>query len=329
VRRLVVGLAAAATLLPAGGAQALVDCTCYDISRVDTVHGPKLVLRNVRGWNLFDVSSDRRQVVYSYGGLGIAAVSGSQPRTLAGGYIYNAALSPDGRTIVFSEDSCGLCVVPAGGGSVTSLGLTNPSRWAAWAPDSQRLVLAEYQSPTSGLARLTVVNVDGSGRQALTPWRTNLSGGTSIGIKAAWSPDGERIAYIEGFPARLHVIRLRDGSDTAIARGRAPVWSPDGRRLAFIWNDRRLAVIGADGSHVQTVDSLAIDHYAFGAAWSPAGRQLAYRRSSVGDDLWIARPDGSRRRRLTRGVRDEEIGPIYWSRDGETILFTHFVQFGE
>ena len=52
-------------------------------------------------------------------------------------------------------------------------------------------------------------------------------------------------------------------------------------------------------------------------------------RVSPHDGRRISRVGGAERRRLTRGKRSEEIGPIYWAPDGETILYTHSIEKGE
>lgn len=318
-------------LLPAGGAQALSACRCYDISRADTAHPPRLVLRNqgVRGWNLFDVSPDRTRVVFSHDDLEIANINGSRARSLSESAGNFAAFSPDGSLVAFSDrpGRPGALLVARTGGGIVRAFSGDVAGWAAWAPDSKRIVFALYRSPTSPLARLAIGDLASGQVTTLTGWRRNLSGGTSIGIKASWSPDGTRIAFIEGSPVpRLHVLRLRDGRDRVIARGRAPVWSPDSRRIAFMWRDRELAVVNTDGTDLHLVDGGASDPYFFGAAWSPRGRWIAYRRTSLGDDLWIAHLDGSDRQRLTRGRRGEKMGPIYWAPDGQTILYLHVAE---
>jgi len=327
-------ITAAVVLLPAGAGKALTDCTCYDISRADTANPPKLVLKNqgVRGWNLLDVSPDRTRVIFSHPGLEIADIKGAGPRSLSKSAGNFAAFSPNGELVAFSERpgrAAALIVARTSGGVVRAF--RGPlGGWAAWAPDSSRLVFTVYRSRSSPLGRLGLGDISTGQVRTLTPWRTNLSGGTSIGIKASWSPDGSRIAYIEGTPLpRLHVLDVDTGNDRIIARGRAPVWSPDGHRIAFAWRDRTLAVIDVDGTNLHVVDPRARDPYFFGAAWSPRGHSIAYRLPFIGDELWMAHPDGTHRHRLTRAARNEEIGPIYWAPDGQTILYTHMIQGGD
>jgi len=96
-----------------------------------------------------------------------------------------------------------------------------------------------------------------------------------------------------------------------------------------MWRDRELAIVNADGTDLRFVDDGASDPYFFGAAWSPHGGRIAYRRPLSTTTSGSARPDGTNRQRLTRGKRSEEIGPIHWSRDGQTILYTHIVERGD
>src|SRR5579859_1927552 len=224
---------------PAAPATAqLVDCTCYDISRVDTTHSPRGVLQNQGslGWNLFDVSSDRRHVLFSHGDLEIADVNGAHRRVLvAGDYVYFAALSPDGSLVAFSDDRC-LCVVPSAGGVPRDLGFRNRVGWVSWSPDSKQLVVPVQQVAGLPEAALALVNADGSGQRPLTG-PLDDPGDVSLMARSIWSPGGDRIVYSEGrwTGRRLHVLRLADGRDTVVAEGGAAVWSPDGTKLVFLW----------------------------------------------------------------------------------------------
>ncbi len=92
-----------------------------------------------------------------------------------------------------------------------------------------------------------------------------------IGYAPAWSPDGQRIAFVTR--GSLWVADA-DGTHSGRLTGRAdqPAWSPNGRRLAFmragsIWTIR--------------VDGLDERRVAAGAhpAWSPDGSRLAFDRA--------------------------------------------------
>jgi Tol biopolymer transport system component len=81
--------------------------------------------------------------------------------------------------------------------------------------------------------------------------------------------------------------------------------------------DWSLWLMDPDGENpVCLLDTPAAD---VAAAWSPDGRQLAFNR---GDDLAIARADGSDVRVLLAAGGGESFGAPDWSPDGKTIVFT-------
>src|SRR3990172_1687442 len=116
-----------------------------------------------------------------------------------------------------------------------------------------------FVSDRDGQLETFVVNPDGS---VLTRLGAHVEGG-------ALSPDGKRIAYI-----------APPDDAVPVAIGDVP---------------RDLYVIDIDGSHrVKLTNSPADD---WGAAWSPDGRQLAFRSSPTplasAKDLYIVNVDGS------------------------------------
>jgi Tol biopolymer transport system component len=144
--------------------------------------------------------------------------------------------------------------------------------------------------------------------------------------------------------ALLFVARADGSGERRVTDGPkdfSPRWSPDGRRIVFtrsvtpgltaIW------IVNADGSDPRPLDD--VHQHAEHPRWSPNGRWIAYQvqtstylqtglRAHTTFELWLVRPDGSKRHRLMRGdggVTNDN--PLYsvasgawaWSPDGRRI----------
>lgn len=143
-----------------------------------------------------------------------------------------------------------------------------------------------------------------------------LTRGTSV----EYSPDGRRIAYVG--EQGIYVANA-DGSDPQPVThdGSDPYrstyevnWSPDGRSLVFV----RLEEVGGgyflytvrvDGSRERWLDE------GRESAWSPDGRLIAY---TIGNDLFVVRPDGTGRRRLTS--TRHSFSDLDWAPDGRSLV---------
>jgi Tol biopolymer transport system component len=159
-----------------------------------------------------------------------------------------------------------------------------------WSPNSAQLL---YTWSTSRTA-LVVVDLAGGSARSLTPPDVWDSGGV-------WSPDGSRIAYLQG---RTPSVMNADGTarrrlTTAEASG-SPAWSPDGRQLAiaglryFPELSSRYGsgaasdvhVINADGSGMTRLTGpfdpgILPRSHSSSPTWWPDGRRIVFVRSGL------------------------------------------------
>ncbi len=171
------------------------------------------------------------------------------------------------------------------------------------------------------------------------------SSGVSVYADPRWSPDGSKIAFVDGYYNDVQgmvywgeiVVMNADGSSRRPVAGGyndSFAWSPDSTRIAFTGgpgglDDTDLFVVDADGSNEKRLtDTDEIDEHS--PSWSPDGRAIAYVQgwcrgslhSCSGGEIGVIAPDGSNARSLTRTPGIDEDGPV-WSPDGRMIAFTH------
>jgi tricorn protease len=119
--------------------------------------------------------------------------------------------------------------------------------------------------------------------------RTIASSSSVMNRDPAWSPDGRYIAYFsdEGGEYQLHisdqkglqpprVINVHSGSPSFYY---TPIWSPDSKKIAY--SDKRLGLWYIELDHptpvkVATAPYESFGPNAFGTAWSPDSRWIAY-----------------------------------------------------
>jgi Ca2+-binding RTX toxin-like protein len=114
---------------------------------------------------------------------------------------------------------------------------------------------------------------------------------TVTGTDATWSPDGTRIAYINGDTlwsadaAGKDPLSLESGIVRPAADVNGPVWSPDGKEIALSTATTLLA-IATDGSGSRSL----FDGDNANPSWSSDGSTIAFEHAST---IWLAGSSGA------------------------------------
>ena len=184
-----------------------------------------------------DWSPDGGSLVVNLGGSILARVNlgSGEVLPLTGVQGHTPAWSPDGGTIAFSSDGGDgtyppvLWTVPAAGGTAARVPLPGPRTELSqidWSPTSTQLVATEF----AARERLFITTLAGSDTSRIAVPDLNVS-------QPAWSPRGDRIAYVRARVSEVGDIWLvrPDGSNhrLLVSSAASPCWSPDGTRVAF------------------------------------------------------------------------------------------------
>ncbi len=143
-----------------------------------------------------------------------------------------------------------------------------------------------------------------------------------------WSPDGRRIAFVNGAPGPHTAIDVMNPDGTGVEQlftgtgnPTEPRWSPDGSRIAFVQQfsgiDPDVYVMDADGSNVvQLTTNTQVD---VGPSWSPDGSKIAFSSGRTGgNDIFVMNADGTDQVQLTSNKTS--LDPA-WSPDGTRIAY--------
>jgi dipeptidyl aminopeptidase/acylaminoacyl peptidase len=262
--------------------------------------------------------------------------------TTTGGGKNGLNWSADGKRLAFASQG-GIWVVEAAGGPPKRLtnhppGSGDPrsatDRAPKWSPKGTWIL---FETGRRGHNDLMLVSDDGTRTNLLADFESDAS-------SASWSPDGQRIAFVERatdyFSGALKVIEIDTvtGMPKSAARElyraktdrgggwqiREPVWSPDGSMLAVVLQDSgwdKIYLIPAAGGSPKPITSG--DGEDGSPVFSPDGRTVAFTSNrGVLEErhVWLTSLDGKSPRRLTDLQACTETNP-QWSRDGREIYF--------
>lgn len=246
--------------------------------------------------------------------------------------IFSPVLSPDGQQVAFTALN-DVWVMPLDGEPVR---LTDDAyiEWVpSWAPDGGTLW---FNSDRHGNGLPEMYSVDLETREITR--RTNLPDARLV--FPVLSPDGERVAYIDGSDQSLRVLDVAAGTSRLVAEqayasnvGR-PSWSPDGRYIVLA-DIQPFSRRFREGRNLIRVVEVATGEATFhepgplpaqlserfeaGPAWSPDGAWMAFIMNSVLHVLPVA-PDGTPTgpaRQLTDHIADMPS----WAPDSRSVLY--------
>jgi TolB protein len=156
-----------------------------------------------------------------------------------------------------------------------------------------------------------------------------LTGAGGMVSSPCWSPDGKRLAFVQGDRrgnTDIMVLDMATGRTRRLTDSNGintePTWNPNGTQIAFT-SDReggpQVYLMQDDGSNLRRLTSEGL--YNASPAWSPNGAMVAYVSRFEGKfDLFVYKLGEGKAYQITTGVSTSE-SPA-WSPDERRLVFT-------
>jgi Tol biopolymer transport system component len=245
---------------------------------------------------------------------------------------YDPTWSPDGRWIAhsytnphpFSASDYDLYIMDATNYSKNIRVTHSVYPWcSAWSPDSSQIALCanETDSPHEHAIYLLNVKCILQG-ESCSPEPTFLIPGNW----PDWSPDGNKIAYLDGTSDQIRVVDIHNPNEVVtISQGLkgcdSAKWSPDGKRIAFVC-DETIYSVDSDGGNLINLVKGGVD-----LKWTPDGKKIAFIGTEILDPnlggsldfegtnsttaIFMMDANGANVTRITKS-NEESIGPFMW-----------------
>jgi len=276
--------------------------------------------------------------------LWIKSTSGNEsPRQLThtDGKIFDYSPAPNGEQVIYAaandQNGINLWIIDRDGKNnhvILNCGHDYCSS-GSWSPDSRKLA---YNRQSAGLA-------PGSSMGAPRPWILDVKTGETkpiytdsqiIGYGPIWSPNGQKIATVDGVKGRIQIHDLSQNDDVDIPSqaGMSGTFSPDGQKLYFTdyvaseaGMQSKVFVADVTNGLVQAVTNVpnSDSDAAYDLPqWSPNGDWMAVGVQSTPENLtsqiWLVPANGDQAQQITN---DPQVTNLFysWNNLGDGLLF--------